>query len=180
MVYGIKQFIKSDNNSVLTFAQSPGFPILSTAFVVILVIFSSISTGNAQDNDSLPHTSTIDTPYFTNSELLSYSFLQAKGDESLPVYSDYQSTRYLFALNKFSNTEILSGGNIDNYNNGYLLLRVGELRRKKTLTFGDPKNPNVSFRYKIDPSQPQDDIETNLLPDSRIYSDGYVQIFLLP
>jgi hypothetical protein len=157
-----------------------GFSAATTATVILLMIMtftSLISTGNAQDYDRFPHTSTIDTPYFTEAELNSFSFLREKADPSKPLYSDYQTMRNVFMLNAFTTRNILTGGDASYIQEGYINLRVAELNRKTALSFSPDGRGREIQRYKIDPSHPEQNIFNSLTSRNRVYSNGDVQVF---
>jgi hypothetical protein len=73
----------------------------------------------------------------------------------------------------------LTGGDISYIQNGYLILRIGELERKKALTFMIGGPGASSYRYSLDPLDAKSNIVVNLEPDDRMYNNGYVQIFLI-
>ena len=157
-----------------------GFSAATTATGILLMIMtftSLISTGNAQDYDRFPHTSTIDTPYFTEAELNSFSFLREKADPSKPLYSDYQTMRNVFMLNAFTTRNILTGGDASYIQEGYINLRVAELNRKTALSFSPDGRGREIQRYKIDPSHPEQNIFNSLTSRNRVYSNGDVQVF---
>lgn len=179
MAYGIcfllKRNVAINQNSGLVLT----LPVLAAGFVALMTFFSIISTGNAQDYDDFPHTSTIDTPYFGYQELQSFTFLRDRGDKSLTLYSDYQTRRNEFMLGDFATRRIIQGGDISYIRNGYLLLRNAELQRKHALTFSPDGFGAETYRYRLDPAQPELDIITNTASKDRIYTNGSVSIFAI-
>jgi uncharacterized membrane protein len=147
--------------------------------VSIMTFFSTVSTGNAQDNDNFPHTSIIDTPYFSSMEVSSFSFLNEKADSTVPLYADYQTKRNEFDLSNFETKYIIKGGDIRYINEGYLVLRIAELQRKQGLTFSPDGFGADTYRYQIDSSNAESNIVTNLASTSRVYSNESVQIFYI-
>jgi len=174
MAYGI--FYMNDNNISRINLRNVTLPILPAVFMILMTFFALVSTGNAQDYDHFPHTANIDTPYFTEAELSSFSFLQASGDKDLPLYSDYQTKRNDLSLSNFTNRYIIQSGDISYIQNGYLILRAEELQRKKALTFSPDGYGTNSYRYFLDQLNPQQNILTNLSAKNLIYSNGDVQI----
>jgi uncharacterized membrane protein len=152
---------------------------LPVCLVILTTFFSTISTGNAQDNINFPHTSTTDTPYFTSAELESFSFLNYRTDTTLPLYSDYQVCRDDYLLNNFATRFILTGGDLSYIRDGYLTLRIAELQRKKALTFSPDGYATVSYRYPIASFKTEMDTPVNLGSKNLVYSNGGVQIYLI-
>jgi hypothetical protein len=175
IAYGIK-YLFGNNVTSATFSRIIGSLIVPVFLVIVMTFSSLISIGNAQDYDDFPHTSETDTPYFTNSELFSFSFLNEKGNREFLIYSDYQVIRNIFSLGGFANRSVLSGGDIEYISAGYIALRTAELRRKGALTFAVDGKASQSFRYQIDPSHPESDILANLKSKGYIYNDGSVQV----
>jgi uncharacterized membrane protein len=153
--------------------------VLPVSIVVIMTFFSTIGTGNAQDNEALPHTSKMDTPYFENSELFSFSFLSTKGDNTLSIYSDYQVVRNFYSLGNFEDKRILESGVTEDISNSYLVLRIGELQRRQALTFAVEGSARGRYRYQIDSLNPDTDILANLVSNDRIYTSRAVQIYMM-
>jgi uncharacterized membrane protein len=152
-------------------------PVLSVGLVSLMTFFSAISTGNAQDCDYFPHTATIDTPYFTDSELSSFTFLYDYADSTLPLYADFQTMRNEFILNNFPVKRIITGGDINYITHGYITLRKAELKRKTALTFSI--NQIDTYRYHIDPASPSTDFLSNLSSTDRIYANNGNEIFIV-
>jgi uncharacterized membrane protein len=178
MAYGISFLYHMEGNFRYNVIRTSYSFILPAILIVTTAFFGTIGIGNAQDNDYFPHTSNFDTPYFTNSELASFSFLNDKGNGVLPLYSDYPTVRNSFSLSNFPVSNTLMGGDTSYIREGYILLRFGELQRKKALTFTSTESSKSGYRYKIDSQDTQSDILVNLRSRDRIYSDGYVAIFL--
>jgi uncharacterized membrane protein len=178
MAYGII-YIFSLKSKRRGSPQAPAASVLAVIMVMIMTFTSMISTGNAQDYDHFPHTSAIDTPYFGNTELNSFQFLNNKANHETPLYTDYQTMRNEFMLNGFSTRNILTGGDVSYIRNGYINLRTAELRRKTALSFSPDGKGRVIYRYQIDPAQPEQNILNNLEEANRIYSNRAVQIFFV-
>jgi uncharacterized membrane protein len=178
MAYGIIYIFRT-RSTLQIHSQGLSLSILAAVFVAVMTFFSMISTGNAQDYDNFPHTATIDTPYFTNAEIESFSFLENKGDKTLPLHSDYQTARNEYLLNDFADKQILHGGDIGYISNGYLTLRIGELERKSALTFSSGETGSGSFRYRVDPTNPGSNIIINSESKDKVYSDSKVFIFFI-
>lgn len=176
MIYGIIYLI---DIKISFRTGSPGMgrlSIIPAVFVVLMSFFSNISIGNALDNNDFPHTSIMKTPYFTEAEMTSFSFLNDKGVYSLPIYADYQTTRVeniLYTYTRF----IFTGGDISYIQNGYLVFREREMERKKALTFSVDGFGMTSYRYHLEDSETELNNTANLGSRDRIYSDGSVRIF---
>ena len=179
VVYGIYYIFQNDDVVVSTLTRRLLSNVIPVLFLIAMVFWGITGNGLAQDNDYLPDTRTIDTPYFTNSELLSFAFLDSNSNGALPLYADYQTVRNDFLLTNFPGKEVLQGGDISYIQQGYLLLRIGELQRKKALTFLATGWSDSSYRYSIDPLNPSSDILINLEPITRIYDNSYVQVFVI-
>jgi uncharacterized membrane protein len=181
MAYGLKFLYNMKLSWVPGFARSVSLIALPVGLVIIMTFFSQISTGNTKDDNNLPHTAMIDSPYFTDSELVSFTFLSEKGNGTIPIYADYETIRNDFSLGMFSNKNIIESGDINYIQNGYLTLRVSEMQRKKALTFSTDGSTNSSktYRYRIDSINPEFDIFNNLKPQNEIYSDRDVKIYFI-
>jgi uncharacterized membrane protein len=183
MVFGILYFLRLRNEAGGKIFRFSGIGVNPTLLVVILVIvltfFSLISTGNAQDNDSLPHTSTMDTPYFNYGELRSFSFLTSNAQADQAIFGDYQTIRDEFDLGKFTDRNIIMGGDVSELNSGYLVLRIAELKRRNALTFSVDGKGRTTYRYTMDPSAAGNNIILNLESKDEIFNNGIVQIFNL-
>ena len=183
MVFGIQYLLRLGSEAGTSISQfsrlRANSTILAAAFVVILTCFSLVSTGNAQDNDSLPHTSMMDTPYFNYGELQSFSFLAGTARADQPLFSDYQTIRDVFDLGKFTDRNIITGGDINDLTSGYLILRIAELKRKSALTFSSDGKGRTTYRYTMESSMPENNIILNLASQDGIFTNGIVQIFKL-
>ena len=179
MAYGISQVIQMKEISRPSFTTKFASYILPAILVITATFFAAIATGNAQDNDDFPNTSIFDTPYFTNSELASFSFLNAETDGLSPLFADYQTVRNEYSLNNITMKEVIRSGDISYIRNGYLILRIGELNRKGALSFYLTGAARSAYRYSIDPLDSKSDIQANLEIQNKIYDDVYVQIFTI-
>jgi uncharacterized membrane protein len=179
MAYGITYLLSNIRNIQSNFIRVFSWPALSAGLVILTTFFSSISTGNAQDNDNFLHTATIDTPYFDNSELASFSFLNYQTDTEQPLYSDYQVCRNDYLLDNFAARFIITGGDLSYIQDGYLALRTGELYRKTALTFSPDGYAVNSFRYSLASFKSEMDTPTNLGSKDRVYTNGSVQVYIL-
>jgi hypothetical protein len=153
--------------------------VIPLVLITLMTFFSMISTGNAQDVDYFPHTKTADTPYFSNGEIASFVFLKDNADYSMTLYADYQTMRNQFMLGDFS-SQIIEQGDISYIDSGYLLLRVGELERKKSLSFSLlGGQEEKGYRYSINLSEPKENILLNLVNKNLIYIDNGVQLYII-
>jgi uncharacterized membrane protein len=179
MAYGIYFIVKNQVINDTHSGRILKMPVFVAVLLALMTFFSSISTGNAQDYDHFPHTSMTDTPYFTRSELESFRFLREKADTTLPLYADYQTRRNDFLLSDFTTRRIIQSGDISYIQNGYLTLRSSELQRKQALTFSPDGFGSATYRYQLDPLNPQEDITANTSAKDRIYTNGDVQVFAI-
>jgi hypothetical protein len=179
MAYGIYFLLKNNVTGNSYSSSVLVLPVFTAGFVAIMTFFSTVSTGNAQDYDNFPHTSTIDTPYFTHQELKSFTFLRDQGNNTLTLYSDYQTRRNDYILGDFATRRIIQDGDISYIHNGYLVLRSAELERKHALTFSPDGFGATSYRYKIDPLNPENNIIATTAAKNRVYSNGNVQVFAI-
>jgi uncharacterized membrane protein len=153
--------------------------ILAVVFLSVMTFFSTISTGNAQDNNSFLHTQNIDTPYFTWSELDSFTFLNSRADIKMPLYADYQTQRNEFSLGQFSSRYVIKGGDLSYIQDGYVFLRIGELNRKHALSFSKLGYAAATYRYSESLFNAELNTPDNLGAENKIYSDQNVNIFLI-
>jgi len=175
--YGTEYLTSLQSDFKEGIAKSLYVPFLAIVLIVPITFFSFIGTGNAQDTDYFPHIVIADTPYFTDEELTSFSFINENADTAVPLYSDYQTKRNLLAMRNLAFVNIIKGPDISYIQNGYLLLRVGELQRRGVLTFNDAERRN--YRYRVDSSNPESDIRLSLLPEDKIYCSDKVQTYIL-
>jgi hypothetical protein len=77
------------------------------------------------------------------------------------------------------NRNILRSGDINSLTEGYLMLRTGELERKKALTFSSTGNAVDNYRYYVDSNDPQNNILANLQSRIKVYSDGDMETYIL-
>ncbi len=151
---------------------------LPYAFVICMSFFSLISVDNALDVGYLPNTSTNKTPYFTTSELTSFAFLDAKANASATLYCDGQTYVDRFSLSKFESRFFLEDGDINYIQQGLIILRTGELRRKSALTFSRDGYGVTTYRYRpSSPSDMQPSILESVSLEDNIYSNADVEVY---
>lgn len=195
MAYGVLHLLRARPfaaRSLHTHAYSYALPVV---LIIIATFFSATSIGNAKDTNYLPQTKNVDSPYFTQSELDSFSFLAHRADSSLTFYTDYATSRddYSFGIptaqpyaytygagigneTAVSNRSIIR--NISEVRQGYLVLRLAELQRKQSLGFLPPTGTNP-VRYPISELEPQLQALSRSPDASEVYSDGDVEIYLV-
>ncbi|MDP2730362.1 MAG: hypothetical protein Q8O55_07760 [Dehalococcoidales bacterium] len=155
--------------------------ILPAILMVVMTFFSVISIGNAKDTNYFLHTSTVDSPYFTRPELVSFSFLNNKGDPEMPIYSDYVTTRNAYSFTSFPKRVVIRHGELLDIAGGYLILRTAELERKQSLSsYPETTGRYYPVRYSIDTLAPQLNTLAGTPMGNRIYFDNDVQIYILP
>jgi hypothetical protein len=179
IAFGLYYLVNASETIKLFFQRKTNLMILPAGSVIVLTFFSLISIGNSEDTNLYQYTSTSDSPYFDRAELKSFSFLADKGDNQLPLHADYQTTRNSFSLGNFARRNIIESGDISYIQNGYLILRVAELARKKALTFSPDGRGRQLFRYHPDPVSPELDILKNLSFENKIYGSADIQIFMV-
>jgi hypothetical protein len=176
--YGVIYLFKTGWSASIR-SKTSYLSVIPVIFIAVMTFFSLIGTGNAQDNDNLPHTANIDTPYFSSSELGSFFFLTKLGDNSLPLHSDYQTVRNEYLLGDFADKQILRGPDLSYIAIGYIFLRIGELERKNGLTLSHNGRVQTSYRYQIDPSNPDSNIIIALENKEKIYTNNSVFVFFV-
>jgi hypothetical protein len=176
--YGVLYLFKTRWSTPIHLKTS-NLSVIPVIFVAIMTFFSLIGTGNAQDNDDFPHTATIDTPYFSHAEIGSFAFLNRLGEKPLPLHSDYQTIRNEYLLGDFADKQILHGGDLSYITNGYIFLRIAELERKTALTLSHTGRVQTSYRYQIDPSDPDSNIIVALENKGKIYTNNNVFVFFV-
>jgi uncharacterized membrane protein len=179
MVYGVKYIYNVIGTSKIKTAISSYLIVLPVCFVAVMTFFSTISVGNSEDSNSFAYTASSDSPYFANTELKSFSFLNDKADTTLPLYTDYQAMRNDFSLSNFNDRNIIENGDISYIKDGYILFRNNEFEKKKALSFSPDGKGRYIYRYRLDSLNPQQDILINFESKDRVYCNGSVQIFML-
>jgi uncharacterized membrane protein len=175
--YGIEHLVSLKDTFRYGPTKSVYLPVLAIILAAPMTFFSLIGTGNAQDCSYFPHTAETDTPYFTNSELTAFSFMNEEADTSLPLYSDYQTQRNTLWMMNFESLNPIQSANISYIQSGYVLIRVGELQRRGSLSFWD--EVTSVYRYHIDPADPQSNILVSLSTEDVIYNNGDVQTYII-
>ncbi len=179
MAYGLRYLYNMKATFLPYSVKTISLPMLSVGLVGITTFFSATSIGNANDTNYLPQTSTINSQYFTESELRSFSFMNNQGDNSLTLYGDYQTQRNNFSLSHFSTRNVIKSGDVSYISDGYLILRIAELQRKEALSFSPDGEGIVVDRYLISKLIPELDALANSSFGIRIYSDKDVQIYIV-
>ena len=152
--------------------------LLPAGLVILATFFSAISIGNAKDSNYFPHTATVDSPYFTMSELRPFSFLATSADTDLRLYADYATVRNDYSLAVFAERSIIR--NMADVSGGYLLLRLAELERKQSLgLLPELTGREYPVRRPIAKLKPEIDAMADSFAADRIYSDGDVEIYFV-
>lgn len=152
---------------------------LLSSLVVLLILssscfFSLIGTGNANDSDYFPHTKIVNTPYFTQSELVALSYINNMGNWMNSIYADYRVVRHKLAIRNFEIINTIPIPGIENIQSGYLYVRNGELEKKGLLMV---RNEDTRELYNYRPSNSDIGISKYFIYDFAIYNNGYVTIY---
>jgi len=177
MAYGIKFIIHSR-----IYLKIKTYVIyIAAGLITVTTFFSIISVGNANDTDFLPNTANMNSSYFTFSEMASFLLLNDKADNTIPVYADYQTIRNYYALPNLADKKIITNGDINYIDRGYLILRISEMERKKSLTFSVNGRVDTAYFYRYYPDivTPDQNIQLNLEYKNKIIDDLDVQIYLI-
>lgn len=150
--------------------------VLALAF---LFAVSSITTSsNASDFRE-------DTPsrFFTEPDLEVISFIEGDVPSSSGIFSDYFVYRYFYTHRNFSKSVefgfvSFESGMIGSTNqldcqHGYILLRVGELRERGMLLFGDTA---TTYEFRMT-EENLEALTTALVDSGQIYDSGYDEVF---
>ncbi len=180
MAYGVDYLCQAKISWAPLFAKTAYPALIPTILLIATTFFSVISIGDAKDTNYFPHTATVDSPYFTESELASFSFLDNDGSKATSVYTDYAASRNDYMLATFADREIIrSGGLLDIPPGAYLMLRTGELQKKQSLGFlPETSGPTDLVRYPIDQLLPEIRVLDSSASASKIFSDKNVQIYV--
>jgi len=145
--------------------------------IIFLFSFSSMAIlGNRTDFDFSKIRGVESSNYFTKAELGAFSFWDEHGG-SVPIYTDYNSCRYIRAyLNKraITSLEVFDSESVEE---GYMLLRVGELESRGQLGFVTGITHGFmgeGYLYKVGDTP---DLEAMWGQEHKIFDNGAVQIY---
>lgn len=158
--------------------QSLFLPFLTTGLIIASTFFSTVCGSNATDYPYLAYPSNTGSEYFTSAELSSFSFVNQNANVSLTLYGDYETVRDNYDLGAFVSIKELMNKDLNYINNGYIIIRMGELRRKGGLTLSLNGATDQTQRYYLDTLQPQEILTRVISNEDKIYHDGDVEVYL--
>jgi hypothetical protein len=181
VAYGVNHFIFFEQTlSRHIFGSGISKPFFTMGIVVIMTFFSTICGVNGNDNTYLLKTFNHGTQYFSNSELATFSFVINKCNTHMTLYGDYETIRNEYYFKDFNSKQIIKDADLSYINQGYLILRSGEIQKSGGLTFshsGYNGIPGIVYRYN--PEQSNIDIMRELSNYSCFYSDGDVRVYII-
>ena len=167
VVEGIFFFLKTVRNRSSTI---PRLAFIFTA-VFILALIPNLYLATDLNLEKLFKSS--ERRYFTKSELYSFDFCMNKTNQSVPIYTDVKSTRYLKDYAARKNTSYSSDAidNLIKLNNSYFLFRKNHFEERNSLTLISGST-GFAYKYKI---YTKDDFYN--LDINKKLENNYVQIY---
>lgn len=179
MAYGLDYLCRLKTNRTARFPQTTYRVLMPAVLLSATTFFSMVSIGNAKDTNYFPHTANVDSPYFTASELGSFSFLTVHADKTVPLYADYATTRNAYMLSAFEDRTIITAGQLPEIHGAYVLLRTGELQQKQSLGFLPAIPEGIEIvRYPASQLIPEMSSLNNSAFANKIFSGNSVWIYL--
>lgn len=176
--FGIMRLVDNRKNYISQKLSTSSLLVLS-GIIASFTFFSLIGGSNASDNSFILKETQRGTRYFTDSELESFSFVKGYCDYNQIMYGDYETIRNTLYLNDFREKYILKSGDVQSLENGYLILRIGELQKTGGLWFTFTGYNGQTFKYDLAKANENDNIITGLSFQNRIYCSKDIEVSLL-
>jgi hypothetical protein len=172
--YGLSYFMQPGNN-MEKLKPEVKWPILSMAIFILISFFFVISPSVASDVSYIQKTADVGNYYFTNAELNSFSFVRHECNYDSILNGDYETIRDEYDFNTFLNKQVITG-DLNNFKQGYLIFRYGELQKTGGLDISIDGTPDNIYRYHI---SEETDILESLLNKDCVYTNSDINLFVI-